>query len=59
MIAFRFAVKTLTLLFLQLTMSGNAVAKIAKPELRGALIKQIKLNIVGAFIGATLVTGTW
>ena len=40
-------------------MSGNAVAKIAKPELRGALIKQIKYNIFGAFIGASLITGAW
>jgi hypothetical protein len=40
-------------------MSGNAVAKIPKPDLRGALIKQIKINIIGAFIGATIVTGTW
>ncbi len=40
-------------------MSGNAVAKIPKPDLRGALIKKIKINIIGAFIGATIVTGTW
>ncbi len=40
-------------------MSGNAVTKIPKPELRGALIKHIKINMIGAFIGATIVTSTW
>jgi hypothetical protein len=46
-------------LVLQVTMSGNAVTKIPKPELRGALIKHIKINMIGAFIGATIVTSTW
>jgi len=40
-------------------MSDRAVAKLAKPQLRGALIKQIKYNIVFAFVGATAAAGCW
>ena len=40
-------------------MSARAVAKLAKPELRGALIKQIKINIAFAFVGATASAGLW
>ena len=41
-------------------MSGStAVVKLPKPELRGALIKQIKVNLFGSLLGATGIAAAW
>ena len=39
--------------------AATQVAKLAKSQLRGALIKQIKINLFASFIGASAVTGVW